>query len=135
MNHSITTLLAKSGQQLGNIMAKAGLLQRIQIQVNQLMAPELSEFTKVANYEHQCLTLLCKNAAIATRLRYFIPTLMQQLRTTGHLPGLANIKLKIARAEPLKPTYVSANPPVLTIIAKQQLNYMRKQLQESHAGN
>jgi len=115
----IQQLKAGNNDNLRHIMSRVKLLQRLQLSIEKYLEPTQKLHVHVANYRQGCLVLQTANAAIATKLRFQIPQLLQSLRQDEQLPGLANIKI-IVRPES-KHSVPTANPARLSQKASEVL--------------
>lgn len=120
--------IIQSNKQLTEIVSKADLLRKIEVDIQQtlaqMMATTISEqsfikelLTKihVSNYENGRLLLLCDDATINVRLRYLLPDLIQALRKENRLSNLVKIDIKTARTMPSIP---DASPQKMQITPK-----------------
>ena len=87
---------------LGQLLAHARVLNRLDHTLTSILDPALSPHCQVAEYRNHCLILVCSNATFATRLRMISQQLLDSFREEGE-SGIERIKIRIApvnRPEP-----------------------------------
>lgn len=82
-------------KQLLNLCQHAVQLDDLNLKLNQLLPQTLREHCRVGNFNKGCLLIVISKPALATELRYFIPTLRDTLRTEAGLYQLTSIKIQI----------------------------------------
>ncbi|MBS0289189.1 MAG: DUF721 domain-containing protein [Proteobacteria bacterium] len=114
----IQELLKKPDSKLSQLVSQAQAIEALQQLFISLLNTELIPYCRVGCYESGVLTLFTPNAAIATRLRFEIPTLTSQLRAYPTWAGLCSIQVKVQKNWQLpQPALESNNPkePPLTL--------------------
>lgn len=87
---------------LGQLLAHARVLNRLDHTLTTILDPSLSPHCQVAEYRNHCLILVCSNATFATRLRMISQQLLESFREEGE-HGMQRIEIRIApvnRPEP-----------------------------------
>lgn len=97
---------------------------------------ELSEHTRVANFRDGYLIIECDSAAWATRLRYTLPDITQNLLKHPDLRDLTHIEWNIQPLFHTSNTKLSQPPPLLSSASAELLknaadNIKAKSLQEA----
>jgi len=77
------------------MLAHARVLDRLDQILTSIIDPALSPDCQVADFRDHCLTLVCSNAAFATRLRMISPQLLESFREEGEF-GIERIEIRIA---------------------------------------
>ena len=100
-------ILSQPSAKLRQLIAKAEALIEIEQELKNHLDPGLTQHCHVANLRHDCLIIAVDNAMWATRLRFIIPTLLQQLKKQSPLKKLNAIDYFILpndeiRMEPTK---------------------------------
>lgn len=99
---SINQLLCNNAtgekKQLNNIMSRAETINAINNVLRENLPEQQIENCRVANLSGNSITLVSKNAAWCSRLRFNQHQILQLLRLNGY-PWLANIDIKVAGAE------------------------------------
>jgi hypothetical protein len=97
MNHSIGQLL-KTGE-LSELTLQALRLKKIQCLLQEILPPELAQYTHVVSFVNHCLLLEVSNSSTATLLRYYTPTLLGELRKHHEFASIASIKQQVKPVE------------------------------------
>lgn len=118
-------LVLSTDTQLKKILAKAKLLKGIQEPVHHhitellqqivgdaSMARDMTIAIHVLSFNNGKLKLLCNSSAVATRLRYLIPELIQRLHTCDKLPKLETIELKTGSVNKDSGKSKKSSPPI-----------------------
>lgn len=84
LNKQILTLCQQSIQ-----------LDELNLKLTQFLPTNLAEHCRAGSFSKGCLLLVISKPAIATELRYFLPTLRDALRTEAGLYQLSSIKIQI----------------------------------------
>ncbi len=92
---SIQAVLENSESQLSKLISQAKAIEALQQIFASILDNELLSQCRVGCYESGILTLFTPNAAVATRLRYHVPTLMSQLRSKSTWVALRSIQVKV----------------------------------------
>lgn len=79
----------------GQALAHGRVLNRLDHILTSILDPAMSSHCQVADFRDQCLTLVCSNAAFATRLRMISQQLLESFREEGEF-GVVRIKIRIA---------------------------------------
>jgi hypothetical protein len=119
-----------------------GFIQKKVMELNQLNeiwrtenTADLAQHSRIANFRDSCLVIEVDNAAWATRLRYLLPDLKQQLMKHAALKNLKKIEWYIQpHFHPI--SQPSKLPPVLSnnstqLLKNTALNIKTSPLQES----
>ncbi|MFC1778099.1 DUF721 domain-containing protein [Pseudomonadota bacterium] len=99
---SVQSLMQNREPGLGQLLAHARILNRLDQILTSILDPALSPHCQVAEYRNHCLILVCSNATFATRLRMISQQLLDSFREEGE-SGIERIKIRIApvnRPEP-----------------------------------
>ena len=99
---SVQSLMQNRNPGLGQLLAHARVLNRLDQILTAILDPALSTHCQVAEYRNHCLILVCSNATFATRLRMISQQLLDSFREEGE-SGIERIKIRIApvnRPEP-----------------------------------
>jgi hypothetical protein len=107
-------------QRLQNILHKGKAIHHLNIKVQTLLPDDLAEHIQVANWRLGILVLVADNAAWATRFRYYMPQLRQQLRHPDYLPDLKKIDIKVASYQKPPATYDTVSRPQMSKTTRQQ---------------
>jgi hypothetical protein len=99
---SVQSLMQNRNPGLGQLLAHARILDRLDQILTSILDPALSPHCQVAEYRNHCLILVCSNATFATRLRMISQQLLDSFREEGE-SGIERIEIRIApvnRPEP-----------------------------------
>ncbi len=80
---------------LGQLLAHARILNRLDHILTSILDPALSPHCQVAEYRNHCLILVCSNATFATRIRMISQQLLDSFREEGE-SGIERIDIRIA---------------------------------------
>ena len=80
---------------LGNLLAHARVLSRLDNRLEAILDPTMSPHCQVADFRNHCLILVCSNATFATRIRMISQQLLDSLREEGE-HGIDRIEIRIA---------------------------------------
>jgi len=83
------------GPGLGQLIAHARVLDQLDQILTSILDPALSLQCQVADFRHQCLTLVCSNATFATRLKMISPQLLESFSEEGDF-GIERLEIRIA---------------------------------------
>ena len=64
-----------------------------------LLPGTLAKGVRVTDIRGSNLTVTCRTASIATRLRFQIPELLPQLRALGHFAAVRDIRIRVAEVQ------------------------------------
>ena len=92
---SVQSLMQNRNPGLGQLLAHARILNRLDQILTSILDPALSPHCQVAEYRNHCLILVCSNATFATRLRMISQQLLDSFREEGEF-GIERIKIRIA---------------------------------------
>lgn len=99
---SVQSLMQNRNPGLGQLLAHARILNRLDHILTSILDPALSSHCQVAEYRNHCLILVCSNATFATRLRMISQQLLDSFREEGE-SSIERIEIRIApvnRPEP-----------------------------------
>lgn len=82
-----------SGDALARLHDHAARLRRLQVVVERLLPPALTDACAVANYKNDTLILLARNGAAAAKLKQLTPSLIGEITAAGVL--VKNIQVKV----------------------------------------
>lgn len=100
----ITQLLSSEEGRLATLSRRCIYLQQLENRVLHLLPAPLQAHCRVANYHSGQLILITTSPAWATRLRYHVPTLLNQLTAVSELQQLQEIRIRISpSAAPILP--------------------------------
>ena len=117
----LSELLAEPGSELGSLLKRARLLQRLQNSLAAVVDPALADRFQVANVREGRLILIAPSAVWATRLRLHAAQFIELLRDAG-LTNLEEVEVRVA---PLAEHPVPARPAKpLSAAAEQALELM-----------
>ena len=91
-------------QELQDIFAHAKKMLALSDEVKKYLPPHLIKHFAVSNFNKGCLLLNTNNAVWASELRYYLPTLRDQLRKKSGLYQLTNIKIIVVNHSLYEPT-------------------------------
>lgn len=94
-SYLVSNLLSGQGSSLGKLIEQAQAVADLNKTLVQVLDTELISHCRVGYYDKGVLTLLAQSAAFATRLRYYVPTLISKLRSINEWAGLCSIQIKI----------------------------------------
>ncbi|MCP4046778.1 MAG: DUF721 domain-containing protein, partial [Gammaproteobacteria bacterium] len=80
---SVQSLMQNRNPGLGQLLAHARILNRLDQILTSILDPALSPHCQVAEYRNHCLILVCSNATFATRLRMISQQLLDSFREEG----------------------------------------------------
>lgn len=106
--YPIRDLLANPDTPLGKLIAQARSIEDLNKTFQSILDPTLIPHCQVGTYENGVLTLLTESAAYATRLRFYIPTILSTLRNFSQWASLRSIQIKIKTYVPEISTSTSA---------------------------
>lgn len=89
---------------LARLVARAKLLQKISVPFKKVIDKQLALHCYIDNYHNGCLFLIVDNNAWATRVRYTIPNLLQQLKKTPEFTILREINCQVRLKNPEEPS-------------------------------
>ncbi len=92
---SVQSLMQNRNPGLGQLLAHARILNRLDHILTSILDPALSPHCQVAEYRNHCLILVCSNATFATRLRMITQQLLDSFREEGEF-GIERIDIRIA---------------------------------------
>ncbi len=92
---SVQSLMQNRNPGLGQLLAHARILNRLDQILTSTLDPALSPYCQVAEYRNHCLILVCSNATFATRLRMISQQLLDSFREEGEF-GIEQIDIRIA---------------------------------------
>jgi len=96
---SLSDLFLHGSAQLKDMYQKVESIKKLDKLLKRFLDPALAAHCKVANIQKSCLILETTSPAWATRLRYQIPDLLNQLRKDGGLHHLGSIRYYIKPQE------------------------------------
>lgn len=99
---SVQSLMQNRNPGLGQLLAHARILNRLDHILTSILDPALSSHCQVAEYRNHCLILVCSNATFATRLRMISQQLLDSFREEGE-SGIERIEIRIAPVNRPKP--------------------------------
>ena len=82
-------------KQILNLCQQTIQLDELNQKLAQLLPDTLVEHCRAGSFTKGCLLIVISKPAIATELRYFLPTLRDALRTEAGLYQLTSIKIQI----------------------------------------
>lgn len=82
-------------KQILNLCQQTIQLDELNLKLLQFLPANLAEHCRAGSFNKGCLLLVISKPAIATELRYFLPTLRDALRTEAGLYQLSSIKIQI----------------------------------------
>jgi hypothetical protein len=94
-------VIAGQSEALRRLTAQAGELKRLNERLKALLPPTLATHAEVAVVREDTLVLLASSAAWAARLRYSVPDILRLLATDEAFPGVRNIRIRVAGAQPV----------------------------------
>jgi hypothetical protein len=92
---SVQSLMQNQNPGLGQLLAHARVLDRLDRILTSIIDPNLSCHCQVAEFRNHCLILVCSNATFATRIRMISPQVLDSFREEGDF-GIERIKIRIA---------------------------------------
>ncbi len=92
---SVQSLMQKQNPGLGQLLAHARVLDRLDRILTSIIDPNLSCHCQVAEFRNHGLILVCSNATFATRIRMISPQLLDSFREEGDF-GIERIEIRIA---------------------------------------
>ena len=92
---SVQSLMQNRNPGLGQLLAHARILNRLDQILTSILDPDLSPHCQVAEFRNHCLILVCSNATFATRLRMISQQLLDSFREEGKF-GIERIDIRIA---------------------------------------
>lgn len=95
----IANLLQPTGRDLQTVLSKVKAINTLNEVVQGLLDDGLKKYCRVGNLSNGILVLLVDNSAVATQMRYTVPTLLSQLRGTKALRHIKEIQLKVRLPE------------------------------------
>lgn len=107
-------------KQILNLCQQTIQLDELNLKLAQLLPDTLVEHCRAGSFTKGCLLLVTNKPAIATELRYFLPTLRDTLRTEAGLYQLTSIKIQINAEQysPNKSSESSTAKPELSSSAR-----------------
>lgn len=109
MIHSIGQMLQKG--ELAGLTQQAQRLKKISILLQEILPTELAQYTHPVCFAHNCLLLEVSNSSTATLLRYYIPTLLSQIRQYPEFASIASIKQQVKPVVPAAAVCKKTIPP------------------------
>ena len=92
---SVQALMQNQNPGLGQLLAHARVLNRLDQILASILDPNLSCHCQVAEFRDRCLILACSNATFATRIRMISPQLLESFREEGDF-GIERVEIRIA---------------------------------------
>jgi hypothetical protein len=92
---SVQTLMRQNTTGLGNLLAHARILNRLDNRLESILDPSMSPNCQVADFRNHCLILVCSSATFATRIRMISQPLLDSFREEGEY-GIERIEIRIA---------------------------------------
>ena len=92
---SVQSLMQNQNPGLGQLLAHARVLDRLDRILTSIIDPNLSCHCQVAEFRNHCLILACSNATFATRIRMISPQVLDSFREEGDF-GIERIEIRIA---------------------------------------
>ena len=92
---SVQSLMQNQNPGLGQLLAHARVLDRLDQILTSILDPSLSCHCQVAQFRNHCLILACSNATFATRIRMISPQVLDSFREEGDF-GIERIEIRIA---------------------------------------
>ena len=92
---SVQSLMQNQNPGLGQLLAHARVLDRLDRILRSIIDPNLSCHCQVAEFRNHCLILVCSNATFATRIRMISPQVLDSFREEGDF-GIERIEIRIA---------------------------------------
>jgi len=92
---SVQSLMQNQNPGLGQLLAHARVLDRLDQILTSIIDPNLSCHCQVAEFRDHCLLLACSNATFATRIRMISPQVLDSFREEGDF-GIERIEIRIA---------------------------------------
>ncbi len=89
------SILNDQPSELGAMLAKAGLLAKLQAAFSKLLEPSLAKNCQVANVIQTSLLVLVNNGTTATQLKFMTPELLQCFKNTPALSHLNELIVKV----------------------------------------
>lgn len=86
---------------LQKLLNKASDQEAWTAELQALLPPTLRRGVRVTDIRGPNLTVVCRNASIATRLRFLRPELLPRLQALGHFADTADIKIRVAEGQSL----------------------------------
>jgi len=80
---------------LNHIFHKLSILNTVENQIYPYIPGDLRDFCRLANFENNILIFAVKNSLWATKLKFSIPEILENIRTKACLPGVASISYYI----------------------------------------
>jgi hypothetical protein len=112
---------------LRELVKKTELLEKLNLYLQPLLAPEFQHHCKVINFREGILVLQIHQQTLATTLRFTLPDLLSQLRQYTELRGLRSIRLKVAPlGVPAQP--ITFSPRQLSTSSRRILESLRDYL-------
>ncbi|HHX34006.1 MAG TPA: DUF721 domain-containing protein [Gammaproteobacteria bacterium] len=113
-----TTSVLQSNTSLQRLVARAQVIDHLQMLLNQYLQPAARECCRIAMYQTGTLTLIVSDGHWATRLRYQQKRLLQQLQDLPEFNQLLSIQFKV------RPPTQHNPPPARTIELSEQAGQM-----------
>ena len=92
---SVQALMQNQNPGLGQLLAHARVLNRLDQILESILDSNLSCHCQVAEFRDHCLILVCSNATFATRIRMISQQLLDSFREEGDF-GIERIEIRIA---------------------------------------
>ncbi len=116
---------------LSKLAAKVKELTSVQKTWNEIVPPQLKEFTQAGNIEHKRLTVHVENGAIAAKIKLLLPSLLNKLQKKG--VEITSIRVQVqVHSEMEKVAKPSRH---LSENASKSLESLAKQLEGSELGD
>ncbi len=99
MTQKIDDLLTEGHRRftpLQKLLNKASDQEAWTAELQALLPPTLGRGVKVTDIRGTELAVVCRNASIATRLRFMRPELLPPLRNLGHFAQVTQMKIRVA---------------------------------------
>lgn len=106
---------------LAFIQKKVTQLKKLNQIWQAVIAADVAEHSRVANFRDSYLIIECDSAAWATRLRYILPEIQQKLRLYPDLQGLSHIEWSIQPHFHHTTSQLGRLPPLLSSTSAQLL--------------
>jgi len=123
-------LLQGEKTRLADLVTTTRRLRRLNQQLLAVLDAPLTDHCQVARYDTEQLIIQVDSPVWASRLRYYIPTLLQELKKNiPDLQGLKSIKMHVAPARPAPVEKSPANREI-TPAASQNIHAMAEAIDD-----
>lgn len=113
-----TDTVLHNNASLQRLVARAQIIDRLQVLLNQYLQPAVRPYCRLATYQDGTLTLIVSDGHWATRLRYQQKRLLQQLQSVPEFNQLSRIQFKV------RPPSQPNTPPPRSIELSEQAGQM-----------